>query len=172
MSERKFHFSPQYSAFTSWSRGHIRLAAPPSHALRLGDVEERLNAAAQVHDAEDAGSYLAVVNHKGVVWSEGHECHRRQVVGYDDGQDDEDHLKGLLLHWVHLLFSQHRAPENPDDGDVAEDHDGKGKQDDAAEDLVDTQGPQEGLADAIGQDNTPDQHWDTDADPVVADLCE
>lgn len=47
-------------------------AAPSIHELHLGEVEERLDAAAQVHDGEDADADLAVELHKGVVRGKGH----------------------------------------------------------------------------------------------------
>lgn len=147
-------------------------AAPAVHALHLCDVEERLNAAAQVHDGEHADADLAAKLHKRVVRHKGHEGHGRQVVGHDDGQDDQHHPKGLLLNWVHLLLSRHTAAENPDDRDVAEDHDGEGEEDDAAEDLVDAHDSQGALGEAIGQDETPDHHRNANADLVVTDTLE
>lgn len=81
--------------------------APAVRTLHLGDVEERLNAAAQIHDGEHADADLAAECHKRIVRYEGHESHGRQVVGHDDGQDDQHHLEGLLLYWVHLFLSHH-----------------------------------------------------------------
>lgn len=123
--------------------------APAVHTLHLGDIEERLNAAAQIHDGEHADADLAAERHERVVRHKGHESHRRQVVDHDDDQDDQHHLEGLLLHRVHLLLSRHRTSKDPDDGDVAEDHDCKGEEDDTAEDLVDAHDSQGALGEAI-----------------------
>lgn len=62
------------------------------HAIHLRDVEERLNAAAQIHDGEHADADLAAERHERVVRHEGHESHGGQVVDHDDGQDDQHHL--------------------------------------------------------------------------------
>lgn len=47
--------------------GETAPTAPSIHELHLGEVEERLDAAAQVHDGEDADADLALELHKGVV---------------------------------------------------------------------------------------------------------
>lgn len=165
--------------YEAWSHLHnMRLlgetlsTAPAVHAIHLRDVEERLNAAAQIHDREHTSAYLAAERHVGVVWRKGHESHYRQVVSHDDGQDDQHHLEGLLLHRVHLLFSHHRTSKDPDDGDVAEDHDCKGKEDDDAEDVVDAHDSQDALGEAVSQDEAPDHHRKANADLIVSNTSE
>ena len=155
-----------------WILSKTPSAAPAVHTVHLGDVEERLDAAAQIHDGEHADADLAAELHKRVVGHKGHERHGGQVVRHNDGQDDQHHLEGLFLHWVHLLLSRHRAAEDPDDGDVAEDHDCKGKENDTAEDLVDAHDSQDTLGEAVSQDEAPDHHRDADADLVVSDTGE
>lgn len=155
-----------------WVLGETPSAAPALHALHLGDVEERLDAAAQIHDGEHADADLAAEHDERVVRHEGHESHGRQVVGHDDGQDDQHHLEGLLLHRVHLLLPRHRAPEDPDDGDVAEDHDREGEEDDAAEDLVDAHDSQGALGEAVSQDEAPDHHGNANPDLIVSNTGE
>lgn len=146
--------------------------APAAHALHLRDVEERLNAAAQIHDGEHADADLAAERHKRVVRHKGHESHGRQVVGHDDGQNDQHHLEGLLLYRVHLLLSRHRTSKDPDDRDVAEDHDRKCEEDDTTEDLVDAHDSQGALGESVSQDEAPDHHRNANADLIVLDTSE
>ena len=155
-----------------WVLGEAASAAHALHSLHLGDVEEGLDAAAQIHDGEHADADLAAEHNERVVRHEGHESHRRQVVGHDDGQDDQHHLEGLLLHRVHLLLSHHGTPEDPDDGDVAEDHYRKGKEDDTAEDLVDAHNSQDALGEAVSQDEAPDHHGNANPDLIVSNTSE
>lgn len=147
-------------------------AAPSTREVHLGEVEEGLDAAAQVHDGEDADADLAVELHKGVVGGEGHEGHRRQVVDHDDGQDGEHHLEGLLLDWVPHAAARRRSSQDPHDGKVAENHDGEGEEDGAAENAVDALGSQDALAESVGQDEPPDQHGNAGADPIVPEARE
>lgn len=141
-------------------------------SLHLGDVEERLDAAAQIHDGEHADADLAAERHKRVVRHEGHEGHGRQVVDHDDGQDDQHHLEGLPLDRVHLFLSRHWTPQDPDDRDVAEHHDREGEEDDTAEHLVDAHDSQEALGEAVSQDEAPDEHRNANADPIVPNMGE
>lgn len=73
---------------------------------------------------------------------------------------------------MHLLLSRHRTSKDPDDGDVAEDHDCKGKEDDTAEDLVDAHDSQSALGEAVGQDEAPGHHRNANADFIVSDTAE
>lgn len=68
------HFSEEVANLPFFSCDHILCllgetapTAPSIPELHLGEVEERLDAAAQVHDGEDADADLAVELHKGVV---------------------------------------------------------------------------------------------------------
>lgn len=107
--------------------GEAAPTALPIHELHLGEVEEWLNAAAEIHDGEDTGADLAVELHKCVVRREGHQSHWWEVVDHDYGQDGEHHLESLLLYWVPRTISCHGTAKDPDDGNVAENHDCEGE---------------------------------------------
>lgn len=148
--------------------GESAPAAPSIHEVHLGEVEERLDAAAQVHDGEDADADLAVELHEGVVGGKGHESHRREVVDHDDGQDGEHHLEGLLLDWVPHAVAR-PSSKDPHDGEVAENHDGEGEEDGAAENAADALGSQDALAESVDQDEPPDQHRNARTEAIVPD---
>lgn len=122
---------------------------PAVHMLHLVDVEEWFNAAAQIHDGEHADADLAAECHKWVVWHKGHKNHRWQVIDHNDCQDNQHHLQGCLLYWVQRFLSCHWTSKDPDDRDDAENHDCKGKEDDATEDLIDTHDSHHALGEAI-----------------------
>lgn len=69
----------------------------------LREVEHRLDAAAEVHEAEGDVVNVAAKHVGREVLLEGEQRDRREVVEDYDGQDDEDHLEGSLLHRVHLV---------------------------------------------------------------------
>lgn len=152
--------------------GRTAPTAPSIHELHLGEVEERLDAAAQIHDGEDADADLAVELHKRVVRRKGHQSHRGEVVDRDDGQDGQHHLEGLLLHWVPHTIPQHCTSKDPHDGHVTENHDDEGKEDGAAKNTVDALGSKDALADSVGQDESPHHHRNACTDPIVSDSRE
>lgn len=145
-----------------------RPAAPALHPLHLRDVQERLNAAAQIHDGEHADADLTEVVNKRVVRHKGHERHRWQVVHHNDAEVDQHYLEGFLFHRVHHLFSCHGAPQHPDDGNVAVHHDCESKKDDSTEDVGHAQGSQNGLGERVSQDEAPGQHGHADAGHAVS----
>lgn len=76
----------------------------------LGEVEHGLNAAAEVHQAKGDVVDVAAKHVRREVVLEGEERNRREVVEDYDGQDDEDHLEGSLLHRVHLVSAGSGLP--------------------------------------------------------------
>lgn len=142
------------------------------HTLHLCDVEQRLNAAAQIHDGVHTNADLTLKRHSRVVWRKGHERHGWQVVDHDDGQVNQHHLEGPLLHRVHHLFSRHRVAKGPDDGDVTKDHQCKRKKDDATEDAIDRHASQDALHQGVSQYEAPHHHRNPDSDFVVTDASE
>lgn len=99
-----------------------RLAAAE---LFLGQVEHRLNAAAEVHQAECDIVNVAKKHVRREVGLEGKQCDRWEVVEHYDGQDDENHLEGSLLHGMHLISARPRLPQHPENRNVAEHHEGE-----------------------------------------------
>ena len=130
-------------------------AAAVALHVHLGDVEQGFEGAAHVHEGEDAGGHLAAELREGEIGYEGQQGHGRQVVEHDDAQDDQHHLEGFLLHGVHLLLACHRAPQCPDDGDVAEQHDDERGEDEATENLDGAHHVHHALGDAVAQNQAP-----------------
>ena len=162
---------PLYSHFSRLLLGALE-AGTASQLLHLAEVEQRLDAAAQVHDGEHRDADVAAERHEGVVSHEGHRCHGGQVVAHDDAHHDQHHLEGSLLHRVHGLLARHGLAQHPDDGQVAEDHEGKGEEDEPAEDLGGAPHAQEGLGERVGQDEPPHQRRHGRPDAVVTDARE
>lgn len=73
-----------------------------------------------------------------------------------DGQDDEHHFEGSLLHGVHLVSARPRLPQGPQDGDVAEDHEGKRSEDHAHVDLGGAGNDFCARSNGIAQNDDPD----------------
>lgn len=67
---------------------------------------------------------------------EGEQCDWWQVVENNDGQDDEDHLEGSLLHRMHVISAGARLPQSPENHYVAEHHGGKRHQDHRRKDFL------------------------------------
>lgn len=99
---------------------------------------------------------------------EGEQCDRREVIEHYDGQDDEDHFEGSLLHGVHLVSAGPRLPQRPEDHNVAEDHEGERCQDHRREDLLEVDNVAHAFSGSIGQGDKPD-HYGQDR-PVLAVL--
>lgn len=104
--------------------------------LLLRQVEYRLNAAAEVHQAKSDVVNVAAKHPRREVHLEGEQCNCWEVIENNDSQDDEDHLEGFLFHWMHLISVGPRLLQSPHDCDVTHHHEGKNYQDHCSEDFV------------------------------------
>lgn len=139
------------------SRACATTVEAPRHLL-LGEVEHGLNGAAEVHQAKGEIVNIATKHVGREVVLEREQCHGREVVEHDDGQDDEDHLEGPLLHGVLLVSAGPRLPQHPENSDVAEDHEGERRQDHRREDLLKVGNVAHAFSGGVGQSDQPDRH--------------
>ena len=126
--------------------------------LFLGEVEQGLNGAAEVHQAEGHVVDVAAEHVGREVGLEGEQRHRWEVVEHYDGLDDEDHFEGPLLHRVHHVSAGPRLPQHPENGNVAVDHEGERGEDHRREDLLEVVDVAHALGGRVGQGDQPDQH--------------
>lgn len=131
-------------------------AAVVAAGFLLREVEHRLDAAAEVHEAEDNVVNVAAEHVGGEVLLEGEQRDRREVVEDYDGQDDEDHLEGSLLHRVHLVSAGSGLPQRAQYGDVAEHHEGERRQDHRREDLLEVGDVAHAFGGGVSQRDHPD----------------
>lgn len=131
-------------------------AAAVAAGFHLGEVEHRLDAAAEVHEAEGDVVDVAVKHVGREVLLEGEQRHKREVVEDYDGQDDEDHPEGPLLHRVHLVSAGSGLPQRPQYRDVAEHHEGERRQDHRREHLLEVDDVAHAFGGDVGQRDEPD----------------
>lgn len=151
--------------------GHQAAVAVAAGFL-LGEVEHRLNAAAEVHQAESDVVNVAAKHVGGEVLLEGEERHGREVVEDDDGQDDEHHLEGSLLQRVHLVPARSGLPQRPQNGDVAEHHEGERRQDHRREDLLEVEDVAHAFRGGVSERDQPDDEGQDGAVLAVLELGE
>lgn len=108
----------------------------------------------------------------GEVLLEGEERHRWEVVEDDDGQDDEDHLEGPLLHRVHLVSAGSGLPQCPQYHDVAEDHEGERRQDHRSEHLLEVDDIAHAFSGGVGECDQPDDEGQNGSVLAVLELGE
>lgn len=130
--------------------------SPPQRLL--GQVEYRLNAAAEVHQAKSDVVNVALEHPRREVPLEGEKSNCWQVVEQNDGEDDEDHLEGSLLHWMHLISVGPGLLQSPHDCDVAHHHEGKNDQDHYGEDFVKVGDVSQAFNGSVRQDDDPHHH--------------
>lgn len=126
--------------------------------LFLGQVQHGLNGAAEVHQAKGQVVNITAKHIRREVLLEGEQSHRWEVVEDYDGQDDEDHFEGSLLHRVHLISAGPGLPQRPENGDVAEDHEGKRSEDHCREDLLKVDDLVYTFGSSVGQSDQPHHH--------------
>lgn len=97
---------------------------------------------------------------------EGEQGHQREVVKDDDAEDGKHHLKGLLLHGVHLVLAcASRALQGPQDGNVADHHPGERAQDLSCENLLEVREPADGFSRGVSEGEAENNHCQ--ANPVL-----
>lgn len=138
----------------------------------LGEVEHGLDAAAEIHQAKRDVVDVAAKHVRGEVLLEGEERHRREVVEYDDGQDDEDHLEGPLLHRVHLVSAGSRLPQHPEYPDVTEHHESERRQDHRREHLLEVDDVAHAFGGSVGERDQPDDEGQNGSVLAVLELGE
>ena len=139
-----------------WGLGGAALAAVEAARLLLGQIQHRLNAAAEVHQAEGDVMNVAHKHLGGEVVLEREERDWREVVEHYDGEDDEDHLEGPLLHRMHLVSAGSGLPQHPQDGDVAVHHEDERGEDHPREDLLEVDNVAHTFSGGVGQGDQPD----------------
>lgn len=139
-----------------WDLGGTALAAVEAARLLLGQIQHRLNAAAEVHQAEGDVMNVAHKHVGGEVVLEREERDWREVVEHYDGEDDEDHLEGPLLHRMHLVPAGPGLPQHPQDGDVAVHHEDERSEDHPREDLLEVDDVAHAFSGGVGQSDKPD----------------
>lgn len=150
----------------------VHQAAVVAAGFLLGEVEHRLNAAAEVHQAEGDVVNVAAKHVGREVLLEGEQRHGREVVEDDDGQDDEHHLEGSLLQRVHLVSAGSRLSERPQDGDVAEHHEGERRQDHGREDLLEVEDVAHAFSRSVSERDQPDHQGEDGSVLAVLELGE
>lgn len=131
-------------------------AAVVAAGFLLGEVEHRLDGAADVHEAEGDVVNVAAIHVGREEHPDGDQRQRREVVEDYDGQDEEDHLEGPLLHRVHLVSAGAGLPQRPQYRDVAEHHEGERRQDHRREDVVEVGDVAHAFGRGVGQRDQPD----------------
>lgn len=147
-------------------------AAVVAAGFLLGEVEHRLNAAAEVHQAKCDVVNVAAKHVGREVLLEGEQRHRREVVEDDDGQDDEHHLEGSLLQWVHLVSAGSRLSQRPQYGNVAEHHKGERRQYHHREDLLEVEDVAHAFSSSVGKRDQPDYKGENGSVRAVLELGE
>lgn len=150
----------------------VALATANVAGLLLGQVEHRLNAAAEVHQAKGDVVDVAAEDVGREVILEGEEGHRWEIIEHDDAEDDQDHLECSLLHRVHLVPAGPWLPQHPQDGDVAEHHEGERRQDHSREDLLKVDDVAHALCGGVAQRNQPHAEGQHGPVPAVLELGE
>lgn len=87
---------------------------------------------------------------------EGKQCDRWEVVEHYDGQDDENHLEGSLLHGMHLVSARPRLPQHPENRNVAEHHEGERHEDHRRKDFLKVDNVAHTFSSGVGQNDQPD----------------
>lgn len=149
-----------------------RAAVQAARRLLLGQIEHRLDAAAEVHQAK---RHVVNVTTKHVgreVVLEGEQRDRWEVVEHYDGQDDEDHLEGSLLHGMHLISAGPWLPQRPQDRNVAEHHEGERREDHRREDLLEVDNVAYAFSSSVGQSDQPDDKGQDRSVSAVLELGE
>lgn len=150
----------------------FRAAAQGFGQLLPRQIQNRLDAAADVHEAEGDVVDITAEDIRREILSKGKESHRREVVKHNDGQDDEDHLEGLLLDRVSLVSTWSRPSQSPENGDVTEEHERKRHQDHDGEHLVEVGDVSHTLGCGVDQSDEPDAAGADGAMPLVLELGE
>lgn len=136
----------------------VGLAAAESPCeLFFEQVEHGLNAAAEVHQAKGHVVNVAMKHIRRELVLEWKQCNRREVVEHDYGQDDEDHPKSLLLHRMHGVLAGPGLPQGPENGHIAEHHEGERCEDHHREDLLKVHDVAHAFQGGINQNDEPDQ---------------
>lgn len=136
--------------------------------LFLGQIEHRLDAAAEVHQAKGQVVNIAGKHVRMKVFLKGEECNRWEVVKHYDGQNYEDRLEGSLLHGMHLVSAGPGLTKRPQDRYVAEHHEGERCEDHGREDLLKVLNIAYTFSRGIGQCDQPD--YDDQDCPVLTVL--
>lgn len=140
--------------------------------LFLGQVQHGLNGAAEVHQAKGHVVNITAKHIRRKVLLEGEQGHRWEIVKDYDGQDDEDHFEGSLLHRVHLISTGPGLPQRPENGNVAEDHEGKRCEDHRREDLLKVDDLVYTFGSSVGQSDQPHHHGQHCSVLTVLELSE
>lgn len=140
--------------------------------LFLGQIEHGLNAAAEVHQAECDVMNVATKHVRREVVLEGEQGDRWEVVEHYDGQDDEDHLEGSLLHRMHLVSAGPRLPQRPQNCNVAEHHEDECCKDHRREDLLEVDNVAHAFSSGVGQSDQPDHEGQDRSVSAVLELGE
>lgn len=147
-------------------------AAVVAAGFLLGEVEHRLNAAAEVHQAKCDVVNVAAEHVGREVVLEGEQRHRREVVEDDDGLDDEHHLEGSLLQRVHLVSAGSRPSQRPQYGSVAEHHKGERCQYHRREDLLEVEDVARAFRSSVGERDQPDAEGENGSVLALLELGE
>lgn len=157
------------------ARLEVRLAARAAGVAAgflLGEVEHGLDAAAEVHQAKCDVVDVAAKDVGREVLLEGEQRHRWEVVEDDDGQDDEHHLEGSLLHRVHLVSAGSRLCQRPQYGNVTEHHKGERRQYHHREDLLKVGDVAHTFSSSVAKRDQPDDQGENGSVLAVLELSE
>lgn len=98
--------------------------------LQPGQINNRLDRAADVDKSEAHRLHIAAKHLRGIVVLKREQCYRWQVVKHNDTEERQHHLEGLLLHGVHLVFPCTAGLlQGPQDAHIAQHHPTKCYQD-------------------------------------------
>lgn len=147
-------------------------AGDPPWQPFLRKIQHRLNGAAEVHQAEGDVVNIAAKHIGGKVLFEGEECDRWEVVEHYDGQDNEDHLEGFLLHGMHGISARPRLPQHPEDRYVAVHHEGERSEDHHREDPIEVNDVSCAFGSRVGQNDHPDHNGQDCPVQTVLELSE
>lgn len=152
--------------------GFFRAAAQRIGQLLPRQIQNRLDAAADVHEAEGDVVDITAEDIGREIFLKGKESHRRKVVKHNDGQDDEDHFEGFLLDWMSLISTWSRLSQSPENGDVTEQHKRECCQDHDSEHLLKVRDVSHTLHCGVDQSDEPDDAGADGAMPLVFEIGE
>ncbi len=150
----------------------FRAAVQGFGQLLQRQIQNRLDAATDVHESEGDVVDITAEDIRREILSKGKESNRREVVKHNDGQDDEDHLEGLLLGWVSLVSTWSLLSQSPENGDVTEEHERKRHQDHDEEHLLEVRDVSYTLGCSVDQSDKPEAASADGTMPLVFDFGE